>query len=386
MKVPAGAVPIVYQCPEDVPALAETWAAAQETAEFLGGEYRDYVSPGASPSGVQRRIAVLTKAAKPDLVLPFTRETHLHTFTVGERSLGRLPTMALRLANPWLSESHAPSDIAYLLRHVMQKEHVDLIDLGEIPENSALRGALDALAWPARKLRLGRKDSIRWLIDFPETFDAYLAGLSTSTRQSTRRKMRSLEKDFDLQFETFTLPQDVDRFLAEGEKISRLTYQWNVGQQLNDNAETRARFRDLADQGRLRCYLLSLDGVPRAFLRGTVEGQIYNYETPGFDPAFAKNSVGTVILMRALQDLITNTACRTFDFGTGGDEIGFKSRFGNRRLTCNSYYIVNAIRPRAGLLLAGQNALTGAKNLAAAVIGTGAFRDRIKRRLRKYGD
>ena len=151
----------------------------------------------------------------------------------------------------------------HLLRHVMQKEHVDLIDLGEIPENSALRGALDALAWPARKLRLGRKDSIRWLIDFPETFDAYLAGLSTSTRQSTRRKMRSLEKEFDLQFETFTLPQDVDRFLAEGEKISRLTYQWNVGQQLNNDAETRARFRDLADQGRLRCYLLSLDGVPK---------------------------------------------------------------------------------------------------------------------------
>ena len=357
-----------------------------KSAEFYCGGYGEYAAQAASGGESSWRIAALKSSAGPDLFLPFTVDQHMHSFTVGERRLGRVSTRCLRLANPWLAETHAPQDIARLLTHVLRQERIDLLDIGEIPEKSALRASLDQLAWPACKLRLGRKESVRWLVDLPDSFDAFLEGLPGKDPGKYSYKMRKLGKHFDVRFETFTKAADVERFLEEGERISRRTYQWNVGQQLRNDPATRDHFRALAEQGRLRCYLLSLDGTVRAFARGSIEGRIYHYDTPGFDPDFAKHSIGTIILLELMRDLIQNSDCKTFDFGTGGDETGFKSRFGNRRIGCNSYYVLNALRPRALLILWLQATLTGLKNTAARLIGTGAFRDRIKRRLRKYGD
>jgi hypothetical protein len=217
------------------------------------------------------------------------------------------------------------------------------------------------------------------------TLLGHLASLIGGTRQSARRKMRKLEKDFEVRFQMIRDPADVGYFLEEAERISRRTYQWNVGQRLCNEPETLAHYMALAVQGRLRCYLLFLDGSARAFLRGTIQEGIYNYETPGFDPDFAKQSIGTVILLLSLQELIGNTACRVFDFGTGGGETGCKSTFGNRHVLCGSYCVLRANRPRGLLILVVDALLTRLRNLAAAVIPKGDFRNWVKRRLRQYG-
>ena len=305
---------------------------------------------------------------------------------LGERRLGSLPVRTLDLANPWLLERHSEAEIAAALQALLGAEAADLIALGEIPEDSALRRALGRLSWPCAALALGRKESLRWLIDLPESLDAYFAGLSSSTRQSTRRKMRKLEKDFDVRLEIVTDPGDVARYLEEGEKISRLTYQWNVGQRLLNDADSQRRHRELAEEGRLRCYLLSLDGTVRAFLRGTVEGPVYHYETPGFDPEFGRTSIGTILLIYALRDLIENTSCRIFDFGVGGDETGYKSKFGTRSLRCNSWYVVRLDRPRGLAVWAGQHGTNTAKNLADVLLRNEKLRRAVKQRLRRYGD
>ncbi len=375
----------VYSHPRDVPDLQENWIASQEGAAYFRCSHLNYMDTETGRTGEGKRVAVLKTKSGPDLTLPFTIGPYRHNFVIGERRLGSLGAVGLWLANPWMADGHAPKDIAKLLAHVIANESVDIIALGEIPQQSSLRAALDELPSSARKMRLGRKEDLHWMIDLPDSFEDYLSGLSASTRQSAKRKVRKLQKDFDVQFETIHDAASVDRFLEEGEKISRRTYQWNVGQRLCNDAETRASFMALAEQGRLRCYLLSLDGTPRAFLRGTVEGNLYNYETPGFDPEFAKHSIGTVILLMAIEELIGNTACRVFDFGSGGDETGYKSTFGNRSITCNSYYVVNARRPRALMILYGQTLLTSVKNLAALIIPEGDFRNKIKRLLRKYG-
>lgn len=379
-----GTLPLIYRSLDDVPGLQENWAKARETEAFFCGEYRDYAALAEDQDGP--RVAVLKTASGSELMLPFTIQNTLHSFAVGERRLGRVSLRTLRLANPWLAEGHAPGDIAKLLAHALVKERVDLVSLGEIQEESALRAALSALPWPTRTLRLGRNDSVRWLIDLPGSFDAYLGSLPPKERKNLGWKMRKVEKDFEVRVETFTDTSDLERFLEEGERISRQTYQWNVGQQLRNDKATLDRFRMLAEQGRLRCYLLLLDGTPRAFARGISYGGIFHEETPGFDPDFAKYSIGTIMLLRVLQDLIENSTSKVYDFGTGGDWSGFKSRFGNRSLVCNSYYVLNTVRPRAVLLLTGHTALNGMKNLTARVIRNEAVRDRIRRRLRKYGN
>jgi Acetyltransferase (GNAT) domain len=386
LTAPLAAPTEVYTRPVDVDGFFEGWREAQKSASFHCPSFNDLIAILGAPSDDLHRIGVLRNDAGKNLILPFVAQSLQHGFTIGERRLGHMRLKALRLINPWMANGHAPSDIALLLTHVMQTEGVNLLDLGEIPESSDLRAGLDHLSWPARNMRLGRKNTIRWLIDLPGTFDEYLQSLPGKQRRNLNWKLRKVERDFECQVTTITAPADVPRFLEIGERISRKTYQWHVGQQLRNDEATRSRFVALAEQGRLRCYLLTLDGIPCAFERGFIEQDIFHSDTPGYDPEFARHSIGTVIFLNVLKDLIATSACRTFDFGTGGDETGFKSRFGNRQITCNSYYVVNAARPSAVLLLAGHRSLNSLKNMASSLIGQGALRAKIKRRLRKFGD
>jgi len=370
----------IHTDPGDVPDLAPLWARARAQALYHSTPLEDFLADSAG----RACLVTATGSSGGPLVLPFLREQSDQKFTVGERRLGAVRAQALRLANPWLAQGHNPQDIAALLRHVLVSEHADLLVLGEIPEASVLRAALDHLHWPARGHAVGRKESLRWLIALPDSFDAYMAELSKGTRQSIRRKMRKLDKDFDVTLEIFSDPDGLDRFLQEGETISRLTYQWHVGQRLVNDTATQTRYAALAAEGRLRCYLMSLDGVPRAFLRGTLDGTTYHYETPGFDPAFGRTSIGNIILMEAIRDLIETSDAAVFDFGTGGDNVGYKSTFGTQHILCNSYNVLSLKRPRSLAIWGVGGGLNSAKDLADRVLPDGEMRARIKRKLRQY--
>ena len=231
--------------------------------------------------------------------------------------------------------------------------------------------------------RAARKDSIRHLIKLPPSFDGFVKALSGVTRSSVTRKLKKFEKDYQFEFEVVSHPEQIDKFLTEGEKISRLTYQWHVGQRLTNDVATRRRYMRLAEAGQLRCYMLYVDGRPIAFLRGELSDNLYHYETPGYDPEFQKASPGIVILMWTIRDLIENTSCKLFDFGTGGDDTGYKSHYSNVMINCAPLEIGRCYRPYSLLLVLLQEGLSLTKNLAGAIVGSETVRQRFKRLVRQ---
>jgi CelD/BcsL family acetyltransferase involved in cellulose biosynthesis len=364
------------QDPHQIPSLTDRWAST--AAPFYVPPLEDFLS---ERNRGQWRILTGRDGVA---LLPFLIQTHMmHKFTVAERKLGTMRLRSLTLINPWLVKDTPVGEIAAALRYALRSENVDLLQLGEIPNNWPLRAALDSLRWPAQPKRVGRKDSIRWLIELPESFEAYMSQLSPSTRQSIKRKMRRLHKDFDVSLEIFDRPEGLETFLEKGEAISRLTYQWHVGQRLVNDTETLNTYRRLARAGRIRCYLMSLNGVPRAFLRGKLQDRLYHYETPGFDPAFGRTSIGTILLMEALRDLIEQTDVEVFDFGTGGDDVGYKSTYGTRAIPSAQYYVLNLHKPAALSILTLESGLDLAKNIADRVLKESQMRGRVKRWLRK---
>lgn len=377
--------PPLIRHPDDVPGLKGRWTTARDRADFFCPDYHDYAATVPGQGDGRQVVAVGSARCGSDLLLPFVRDRDTHAFSIGERRLGGLDVATLRLVNPWLAEGLDPQDIAALLADVVTGGRADLVDLGEIRETAALRQALDLLSWPALPLRLGRKKSVRWLIDLPDSFDSYLAGFPRKERRNLAWKLRRIDKDFDMRVETFCTAEGIERFLTEGERISRMSYQWTVGQQLRNDRPTRDWYRNLAEQGRLRCHLLLLDGVPCAFSRGVISGGVYLDDTPGYDPSYARYSAGTVLMLHVLKDLIENTPCRVFDFGRGGDWSGYKARFGTRGIPCNAYYVLDARKPRALAILAGETLLSAAKNAGMRLLRDEALKDRIKRRLRRYG-
>ncbi len=103
----------------------------------------------------------------------------------------------------------------------------------------------------------------------------------------------------------------------------------------------------------------------------------------GYDPESQKASPGIVILMWAIRDLIENTECKIFDFGSGGDESGYKSHYSNVLINCAPLELGRRSQPYSLLLVLLQEALSLAKNLVSATIGSETVRQRFKKLVRQ---
>lgn len=307
-------------------------------------------------------------------------------YRAGERRLFSLPVHEVLLFGSSMLGRVDPGTVAAMLDAVGAEFRFHVLTLGETSVDSPLYTSVDQLRSRFLIAELSRKRSLRWLIRLPADFESYMMSLGSKSRQNIRREMRQLDKQFACDFQTVTSEAQVEPFLAASESISRKTYQWNVGQRMLDDEPTRRSLKDRARRAELRCYSLSLNGQPCAFMRGKLVGGVFEFETAGFDPDFGKASPGAVLLMWAVRDLIENSTCTVFDFGQGGDNVGYKARFGSESHQCAALQLGSRRNPYALLLFGLQGALFAFLNMANKVVGNGAFRARVKRALRKYGD
>lgn len=316
----------------------------------------------------------------------FRRTPHRQRFAIGERQICEVRAGAWLLHRAGYAGSIPEAAWHDAFHRLSRRGGFDILILGEVPSGTSLMGAVSQSRAPLLPLGTGGRESVHWLAELPGSFDAYLAALRASTRQALRRKMSRFEREAGGRFEVISRADQVDRFLQAGEAISRQTYQWDVGQRLEADEATRERYLRLAGEGRLRCYLLHADGRPMAFLRGELARSIYLYETPGFLPEFERFSPGLVLLAHAIRDLAENTPCQVFDFGEGGDQVGYKSRFGTCHINCRHIAIVDVIRPRGLAVWFLVYAFNALKAAGRAVLGEGEFKRRLKKAMRKYDD
>jgi len=376
---------LIYRNASELGALAEAWDDLRKQ------ELRYYPSFSEMTAAWQAaptdfRVMVARDDSGIAAIACFRNGYTIKKYAVGERKLFTLPFRETALVGSSVLGRADAETISVFLKSIMKEWHFDLVTLGEVIINSPLYKAATSLKGGTIVSRAERKNSIRWSIRLPKSFDDYLTSLRPTTRKRVIRDIRRFERDY--RFETFIIyrPEQIDKFLRDGEKISRLTYQWNVGQRLCDDEATRHRYMRLANNGQLRCYILYVDGRPVAFAPGELSGHIFNYETPGFDPEFDKVSPGTFLLMYAIRDLIENTNCKVFDFGVGGDESGYKSRFGTDCINCTSIQLGKLYKPYSLILVLFQEGLSLVKNLGSAVIGHGRLRRQLKKAARQYGD
>jgi hypothetical protein len=304
-------------------------------------------------------------------------------FSIGERRLFSLPVKEVTILGASVLGEVNSDTIEEFLTIIVNEWDFDLIRSGEIIVNSPLHAAITHLKGVKR---FGRRDSVRWLIRLPESFDSYLKSLRSSTRKSITQQLRTFERKMPFEFHVIDRPEQVDTFLRDGERISRMTYQWNVGQRLCNDGSTREGYVRLARAGNLRCYIIYVEGRPCTFARGELSGRFYNYETPGFDPQYHKLSPGVVLLMWIIRDLIENTDCEVFDFGTGGDNKGYKSRFGTISIDSTTILLAKWHKPYSMFLFALQNTFSLARDLFSFIVGHGWLRQRLKKAIRQYGD
>lgn len=365
-------------------AIAADWARLTAGVDFFYPGFEEVRLGMTNEPGRLCVMAVRDGGRQVRGIAVFANAEGRQGFTIGERKLWSLPVRRTTKVGFDCLGSMDEEDWRKVLEAAIERWPFTMLDLGEVPVGSPLHGAVRRLGARFATARSARKSSIRWFIDMPPSFEEFLAGLRPSTRKSVTYKMRRFERELNCDFVTVTDADEIDRFLREGEQISRKTYQWNVGQRLENDFETRAAYERMAARGAMRCYLLHVDGEPAGFLRGELQDGIYHYETPGFDPKLEKHSPGLVLLLWVIRDLIENAECRVFDFGVGGDNQGYKARFGNRSVECDPLQIFRTTDPYSMLVYSAQQGLSVTKNIASSVLGESRFRQKLKKMIRKY--
>lgn len=192
---------------------------------------------------------------------------------------------------------------------------------------------------------------LRRFIVFPETFDEYVKNLSYNTRKEVRRVLRNLESDIKLtaSYRVFTSSVEVPEFLALVQLISDKTYQrklLNLGTSNNDY--TCHILTSIAERSWLRGYVLFCKGEPVAYKLGYLYNGTYISEQVGYDPLWSNWSVGTVMHMYVVKDLINNGA-EKFDFMYGDAEN--KRKLSNTFRKEQNFYIVPHKFPLAAIAL-----------------------------------
>jgi CelD/BcsL family acetyltransferase involved in cellulose biosynthesis len=152
------------------------------------------------------------------------------------------------------------------------------------------------------------------------TWESYLASLGASHRANFRRRLRVLERQFDVRFER------VESDAARREALAALVrfHEERFGARGSTAFLTPAlrAFHDEATgralaAGWLRQYVLRLDGAPAAAMYGFARGGRFYFYQHGFDARFEPFSVGLVLMGLTIQAAIADGAAE-FDmlFGT----------------------------------------------------------------------
>ncbi len=213
----------------------------------------------------------------------------------------------------------------------------------------------------------GRQDYHRHYIDMGQSFDAYLAQFSGKTRSTLRRKAKRLADEAGGYTVTqHRTPAELEAFLDAALPLSARTYQARLlDAGLPDSPDARRTMLHAAEADRMRAFLLHAGGQPVAYLSLPVTGATLVYAHLGYDPAWARLSVGTVLQMDALERLFAETRYRWFDF-TEGDGA-HKAMFGTHWAACSSLMLLEPTltnRSLLGLRGAFDAGVSGAKALA----------------------
>ena len=216
-------------------------------------------------------------------------------------------------------------------------------------------GALGATASRGLKVGVRSNSALPFIPLAGLDWDGYLATRSSKFRKRVRYEERALRRLGELSLRASseqTLTADMEILLDlherrwQGRASSALAAP-GVQPFLRDFARLAQR------NGWLRLHCLELDGEPVAALLGWRLGPRYAYFQSGFDPSWARHSVGTVLVAMTIRSAIEEGAGE-FDMLLGTE--AYKRRFAEASRPVETVVMVSAAHPArlatAGNLLA----------------------------------
>lgn len=181
---------------------------------------------------------------------------------------------------------------------------------------------------PVLQREFSRQLAEHWRTRLPKDFEAFLGKRPKKHRYWLRRIGRVFEAQFNgqVRYEIFHGLDDVGPFSKAAEQVARNTYQRGLGAGFVDNEENRKRLILAARKGWLRAYVAFVGNQPLAFWCGERLDNVMHLTWTGFDPAYRKYEVGTILFLKMVADLLS-CGVTEIDYGLGWAQ--YKERFGD---------------------------------------------------------
>lgn len=321
----------VIRTREGLDSIREAWLSLRPQRITADPDYFRAALDG-DPKIVRPHVVVLERAGEPE-AMAVARVEHLDLpYRIGYRTVYKPRVRSLTVVVGGILGNLEEDMFELLLEQLrsdVRAEGADFLLFRYLDTESQL------YRWASEKPPLAERQhvvqsGIRWELELPGSFDSFLRTKSSRSRRAFNSQRRRLQRDFGDSFRIriFEEPADLDEFLAAVERVASRTYQRALGVGFGATKSHRERTRLAMERGWFRGYVLYLDGAPAAFAHGEVYAGSFRSGTPGFDPAHASYSVGSVLRLSMIEDLCADDRVETVDFGLGDAE--FKRRLSTR--------------------------------------------------------
>ena len=227
------------------------------------------------------------------------------------------------------------------------------------------------------------KQYSHYYIDLRGSFDDYISKFSSKTRSTLKRKVAKFERESGgtLDWRRFKTPDEIRAFFPLARQVAVKTYQEKLfGGGLPDSPEFLERALELAGEARICAYILFSDGKPVSYLYCPAQDGVLSYDYLGYDPDYARQSVGTVLQWLALQDIFESGHYELFDFTEG--ESSHKKLFAtDHDLRANIFCVRNT--PRYRLLMGSHYLFNRATEKLGELLDRYGLRQKLRRLLRR---
>jgi CelD/BcsL family acetyltransferase involved in cellulose biosynthesis len=207
-----------------------------------------------------------------------------------------------------------------VLGFLSQSQIWDKLSLNEIPASSTVLPHLrNALGKTAQVVSSNHAHSI----DTSTDWETFKSTLGRTTRQTTLRLTRRLMESYDCKFNRVETAEQLQTAMDALVRLHQLRWQAKGEPGSFAISGTENLLRQAAQvartEGRLRLWTLELNSQVVAVQLAFLDNGIAHCLQVGFDPQYARDSVGKIMLLWCVRACIEDPAVREYDL-MGGDQ------------------------------------------------------------------
>jgi hypothetical protein len=291
-------------------------------------------------------IAVFENEKLIALIIATIRESYFK-LKLGYKSLLSLKTRYLEIMYNGMIGDESPATCRYtinFLKKILAKEKIDYIFFKQIEINSNLYKAAKKYGGIFSLSRFEVRNP-HLFIDIPDSYEKFLENQTSKRRHEIRRYAKRIENDFKdkIQVKLLEQPEEIDIIIKDTTEIASKTYQDKIGAAVVNDKETRERFLYELRNGRLKVFIMYLEGKPVAhwivFLyRGTILGG-----TTGYLQEYNRYRPGLYLFLKMINYLCQNGNVNKLDFGFG--DAQYKREFASS-INIESNIFIYSVIPR----------------------------------------